>query len=103
MNKGTSTEIIEEIVKNCHDLGISVSLMCQIGFPGETYEESLQTSDYLRNARREVAFISIVPFVLEHGSEVFKKPESFGTGFITKLGTMICLGCTISQALGDDR
>ena len=78
MNKGTSLKVTDRILNDCRDIGITVSLMCQIGFPGETPEESRQTISYLKKVHDRVAFISIVPFVLEHGSIIFQNPDRYG-------------------------
>jgi hypothetical protein len=79
MSKGTNVVTSRRIIDDCRDAGITVSLMCQIGFPGETYDESMETVEFLKNSKEKVAFLSIVPYVLESGSTVFSDPERFGT------------------------
>lgn len=78
MNKGTNINNTRRILDDCCEVGITVSLMCQSGFPGETYDESMETVTFLKNAKNKVAFLSIVPYVLESGSTVFNDPASFG-------------------------
>ncbi|NTW88106.1 MAG: radical SAM protein, partial [Desulfobulbaceae bacterium] len=78
MNKGTTVENTRRILDDCRAAGITVSLMCQSGFPGETYAESLETVNFLKQEKDKVAFLSMVPYVLESGSDVFREPERFG-------------------------
>lgn len=77
MNKGTTNAVTNRILMDCKEVGITVSLMCQIGFPEETKEESLSTAYYLKSVSNNVAFISIVPFVLEHGSIIYNNPDKY--------------------------
>lgn len=78
MRKGTSPETTKRILGDCRDVGITVSLMCQIGFPGETLDEALETVRFLHRCKDRVAFVSMTQFTLEDGSEVFRKPRQFG-------------------------
>jgi len=78
MDKGTDTEVSRRILRDCRDVGISVCLLCQMGFPGETNEEAIETLRFLQDHSEQVAFVSLTQFVLEKGSGVFVKPESYG-------------------------
>lgn len=78
MRKGSSNEVTNRILRDCRDVGITVSLLCQVGFPGETREEAGVTCSFLCNAQGYVACISMTQFVLEEGSGVYQQPKQFG-------------------------
>lgn len=78
MRKGSSNEVTTRILRDCRDVGITVSLLCQVGFPGETREEAGVTCSFLRDAQGYVACVSMTQFVLEEGSGVYRQPEQFG-------------------------
>lgn len=82
MNKRIDHRITQRIIYDCKDIGISVSLMCQVGFPGETKKEALETFKYLRENAPFVSFISVTPFVLELGSKIFLEPEKYSISIL---------------------
>jgi hypothetical protein len=77
---GKSTDVAEttRIIRQCTEVGISVSLMCLIGFPGERPDEAAQTAAYLAEHRNHVVFVSLAPFALESGSGVHERPSEYG-------------------------
>jgi len=82
MQKGTSPEVTHRILRDCREEGITVSLLCQVGFPGETSAESEETLRYLQEKKDLVAFVSLTEFTLEEGSKVFDNPASFGVSVL---------------------
>lgn len=47
MNKGINFLNIEQVLINCMANNISINLFCMIGFPGETYDQALNTINYV--------------------------------------------------------
>jgi anaerobic magnesium-protoporphyrin IX monomethyl ester cyclase len=78
MNKGTDLTVTNRILKDCRDAEIAVSLLCQIGFPGETAAEAWETVRFLERSRDLVSFVSLSQFALECGSQIHQQPSSFG-------------------------
>ncbi len=78
MDKGTDMQATDRILSDCRDLGITVSLLCQVAFPGETREEAYQTLRFLQSANDRVSCVSLTQFALERGSKVFQNPAKFG-------------------------
>ncbi len=77
MDKGTNLDVTERILKDCRDLGITVCLLTQVAFPGETAAEAGETLSFLQRHADKVAFLSLTQFVLEEGSGVFQRPDKF--------------------------
>jgi radical SAM superfamily enzyme YgiQ (UPF0313 family) len=82
MNKGTDLDVTERILKDCRDVGITVCLLTQVAFPGETEGEARETVDFLKRHADKVSFLSLTQFVLEEGSGVYQKPERFGLSIL---------------------
>jgi anaerobic magnesium-protoporphyrin IX monomethyl ester cyclase len=78
MDKGTDIEATTRILRDCRDIGISVCLLSQMGFPGETQAEAVQTVRFLQDHGEEVAFVSLTQFVLEKGSGVHRAQDRYG-------------------------
>lgn len=78
MEKGTDTEVTTRILRDCREIGISVCLLSQMGFPGETQAEAVETVRFLQGHGDEVAFVSLTQFVLEKGSGVHRQRDRYG-------------------------
>jgi hypothetical protein len=78
MDKGIDPAAADRILRDCRDTGISVSLLCQIGLPGESVDEARETLRFLERSRDMVAFVSLSQFALERGSKIEQQPSSFG-------------------------
>jgi radical SAM superfamily enzyme YgiQ (UPF0313 family) len=78
MHKGLDFPTVQRIIAHCREVGITVSLMCQIGFPGETEDEAVDTLVFLRDNRERVPFVSLAQFALEQGSRIFQHPRRYG-------------------------
>ncbi|MEW6659529.1 MAG: radical SAM protein [Thermodesulfobacteriota bacterium] len=78
MHKGLDLSTTRRIITDCRDVGITVSLMCQIGFPGETLDEAVDTLVFLRDNRDRVPFVSLAQFTLEQGAKIFQHPRRYG-------------------------
>ena len=84
MNKGTDLEVTERILRDCRDIGITVCLLTQVGFPGETADDARETSSFLKRHADKVSFLSLTQFVLEEGSGVYQKPGQFGLSILPR-------------------
>jgi hypothetical protein len=52
--------------------------MCQVGFPGETFDEAVDTLAFLRDNMERAPFVSLAQFALERGAIIFQNPWNFG-------------------------
>lgn len=77
MEKGTDIEVTERILADCRDIGITVCLLTQVAFPGETEAEADMTLDFLKHSADKVSFLSLTQFVLEEGSGVHQDPDRY--------------------------
>jgi hypothetical protein len=77
MEKGTSLDEADGIVRNLADAGISITLYTMIGFPTETQEEARQTLQWLRDHKDVVHEVSLRIFYIDHLSKVYEHPENY--------------------------
>jgi hypothetical protein len=78
MDKGTDPQATDRILRDCRDVGITVSLLCQVGLPGGSTEEAYETARFLERNRDLVSFVSLSQFALERGSKIQRCPSDFG-------------------------
>lgn len=78
MDKGTDNNVTRRILTDCKEVGITVCLLTQVGFPNEKLEEAAETLRFLRENSDTVSFLSLTQFVLETGSGVYQNPARFG-------------------------
>ena len=78
MQKGTSAELVQTVLRNCHVAGINAHAYIIAGFPTETDEEARLTLDFILNNRRLLNSVRPIRFILEPQSIIASKPEAFG-------------------------
>ena len=76
--KGTTLEIIRNVLGNCSAAGIRSRVFCIVGFPGETQDEFRATIEFLKDCREIIHSVRIVRFMLEPGSYMAEHPGEFG-------------------------
>jgi anaerobic magnesium-protoporphyrin IX monomethyl ester cyclase len=76
--KGTTLEIIRNVLSHCSAAGIEPRVFCIVGFPGETENEIAETVRFLKECSDIIRSVRIVRFMLEPGSYMEAKPAEFG-------------------------
>lgn len=77
MEKGTSLDEADGIVRRLSSAGISITLYTMIGFPTETRDEAEATLRWLREHRDSVHEVSLRIFYIDHLSKVYAHPEDY--------------------------
>lgn len=77
INKGTKVEKIKDTIINFSKSGIAVQIMGFTGFPSETFEESLDSINFLIENRKYWTFGGLGKFMLTKGSIIARNPEQF--------------------------
>jgi radical SAM superfamily enzyme YgiQ (UPF0313 family) len=81
-NKGYTTKIIEENLRNCYEAGIRITTNLLIGVPGETEDDINETIDnILKNKDYIYLMDNINTLILAAGSEYWKNPEHYNIHF----------------------
>lgn len=78
MDKGTKVEHMQESIRYFAEAGIAVQLMTFSGFPTETWEDRIETSQFLERCSDHWSNGGVGSFVLLHGSIIAKEPQRFG-------------------------
>jgi len=82
MNKYYTAEVAERVVRDCSRAGIMTSINIIVGFPGETWEDFMETVEFVkRNAEYITTVINVGTLMLAPGSAVSMYPEQFGIKF----------------------
>jgi len=77
IDKGTKVEKIKETIEHFTKVGIGVQMMGFTGFPTETFEDAMDSVNFLRENREYWTFGGLGQFVLTRGAIVAQKPEEF--------------------------
>ena len=77
MEKGTSIDEADGILRRLAKAGISNTLYTMIGFPTETQEEARLTLEWLRAHEACVDEVSLRIFYIDHLSKVFEHPDHY--------------------------
>jgi len=77
MNKGTSAQEIENVLKVSHKMGLSNMVYMIQGFPTQTEEEILKDEELLRKASKYIYSIVMHRFWLEADTVIFQNPKKF--------------------------
>jgi radical SAM superfamily enzyme YgiQ (UPF0313 family) len=71
MNKNIFLSQVEEILKKCKTMGLSIKLYLMHGFPGENMQTTNETIDFLERNKQNISRISLYRFSPLPGSAVF--------------------------------
>jgi len=76
LKKGESRETIREGVAMVHEAGIRTFLTSMFGVPGETYEDGLETIEFVKSLKGDAShFFTLSPFP---GTELYERLDEFG-------------------------
>jgi hypothetical protein len=89
IKKGTNVVDVEKVLKASHDGGIKNVTFIMFGFPTETKEEFLETIAFLKRNSTCIDFVSDGVFGLQHGTPVYKDPETYGITIVEKDRTVL--------------
>jgi hypothetical protein len=77
IDKGAPPDVVSDVIGHLAAAGIAAEAMCFTDFPTETHAEAVETLDFLRSRRAEVALYLVGEFGLTHGSLVAQDPALF--------------------------
>ncbi|MSP60382.1 MAG: B12-binding domain-containing radical SAM protein [Myxococcales bacterium] len=78
IDKGAPVQVVRDVVSHLADAQIAVEAMCFTDFPTETFDEALETLDFLAENEQRVAGFIVGEFDLTHGALVARDPGKFG-------------------------
>jgi len=78
IDKGPGPEVIASAMHNLSCANVAAEAMCFTDFPTETFDEALETLQFLADREDDVAVYIVGRFGLTHGSLVAKRPADFG-------------------------
>lgn len=82
MNKNIDLEIVEKIIKNCHEEGIKVSLSVLFDFPTESLCDIKKTIKFIEKNIFFIDTVEVNYFVLTKNSYVYKNKEEFNINIL---------------------
>ena len=81
LDKGNERERSSRIIKACAASGIKVDLQTMLGLPGETFEEGLETVDFLAAHKRYIFDVTFNIYYLTPFNHIHAHPEKYGISY----------------------
>jgi len=78
MNKGYDLEVSRRIIRDCHKAGIRVYITLMVGFPGETFQEALDTIRFISDNTRYIFHAGVSHFGLRKYTDTYERPHAYG-------------------------
>lgn len=79
MDKRTTVEVAERVIRDSFNAGIAVNVNLVVGFPGEGEQEFQETMDFLQRNERYIQSVSTGETLsVIAGTPLFEHPERFG-------------------------
>lgn len=77
VDKGTNTQEVSRVIRDCSEAGINTSLQVIFRFPTETYDEGMETVQFLADHKKWIHEISTNIYYLTPGNHMFNDPKRF--------------------------
>ncbi|MFA5100267.1 MAG: radical SAM protein [Candidatus Omnitrophota bacterium] len=81
LDKGNLRERSSRIIRECARSGIKVDLQTIAGLPGESFEEGLETVDFLIAHKEYIASVTFNFYYLSPGNHVYRDPGKYGIAY----------------------
>lgn len=78
LDKGNIRDRSSRIIRDCAAAGIKVDLQTMLGLPGETFEEGMETIDFLVSHRQYISHVTFNTYYLTPGNHVYDTPGRYG-------------------------
>lgn len=81
LDKGNSRERSSRIIKDCAKAGIRVDLQTMLGLPGESFEDGMETVDFLLSHGEYLSQATFNTYYLTPNNRIHQDPGSYGICF----------------------
>ena len=79
MGKGFTVEQAEQLLGAASAAGVRANINMMTGFPGETEQDHLQTTEFLQRNQRHISMVTLAgPTMIYPDTELARRPEDFG-------------------------
>lgn len=77
LNKGNRRETSKRVIEDCSKSGVKVVLQTMLGLPGETYQEGLDTVNFLVENKKNIADVTFNTYYLTPANYVYRNPGRY--------------------------
>ncbi len=81
LEKGNQQDRSSRIIRECAQAGIKVDLQTMLGLPGESFEEGIETIDFLVSHKEFISSVTFNTYYLTPCNYVHLKPEKYGVDY----------------------
>jgi anaerobic magnesium-protoporphyrin IX monomethyl ester cyclase len=81
LGKGNKREISSRVIRDCSRAGIEVDLQTIVGLPGESFEDGMETLDFLLAHKEYIAHVTFNTYYLTPSNCVYRDPAKYGVEY----------------------
>jgi radical SAM superfamily enzyme YgiQ (UPF0313 family) len=78
LDKGNRRELSARVIRDCAQAGVRVDLQTMLGLPGESFEDGLETIDFLVANRESISEVTFNTYYLTPANHVYRNPSKYG-------------------------
>jgi anaerobic magnesium-protoporphyrin IX monomethyl ester cyclase len=78
LDKGNQAERSSRIIRECSQAGIKVDLQTMIGLPGESFDDAMETIDFLVSHKEFISHVTFNTYYLTPFNHVHRNPRKYG-------------------------
>jgi anaerobic magnesium-protoporphyrin IX monomethyl ester cyclase len=103
LDKGNQKDRSARIIKDCAMAGISVDLQTMVGLPGESFQDALDTIDFLVSNKEFISHATFNTYYLTPFNFIHRYPEKYGIEYEKDPGLPFRFFIPFRNKLGMDR
>lgn len=81
LEKGNKRDLSSRIIRDCHQAGIKVDLQTMLGLPGESFEDGMETVDFLISHKKFISHVTFNTYYLTPFNFVHQCPAKYGIDY----------------------
>ncbi len=81
LDKGNQKARSARIIKDCAESGIEVDLQTMLGLPNETFDEGMETVNFLLENKKFISHVTFNIYYLTPANFVYLEPEKYGISY----------------------
>jgi radical SAM superfamily enzyme YgiQ (UPF0313 family) len=78
LDKGNKRARSSRIIRECSEAGIKVDLQTMVGLPGESFEDAMETIDFLVSHKEFITHVTFNTYYLTPSNSVYMNPAKYG-------------------------
>jgi radical SAM superfamily enzyme YgiQ (UPF0313 family) len=84
LDKGNLRQRSSRIIRDCAQAGIKVDLQTMLGLPGESFQDGMETIDFLAAHKEFISSVTFNTYYLTPGNHIYQNSDKYGIDYEKK-------------------